>query len=106
MDQHSIIGTSRVIRRVIAECDLIAASRCRVLITGESGVGKEVVARYIHSHSLRRNAPMVTLNCAGVPESLLESQLFGHARGRFTDTQRDWRGILEAAHSGTVMLDE
>jgi len=106
LDQLDLVGTSSVIRGVIAECESIAPSRSKVLITGESGVGKEVFARYIHSRSLRRDAPMITINCAGVPESLLESELFGHVRGSFTDAHRDRRGILEAAHRGTVLLDE
>jgi DNA-binding NtrC family response regulator len=106
MNSLDLVGASSVIRGVIAECDSIAASRSKVLITGESGVGKEVFARYIHSRSLRRDAPMITINCAGVPESLLESELFGHVRGSFTDAHRDRRGILEAANRGTVLLDE
>ena len=106
MDTQDLIGTSSVIRAVIAECEAVATSRSKVLMTGESGVGKEVFAQYIHSRSLRRHAPMITINCAGVPESLLESELFGHVRGSFTDAHRDRRGILEAAHRGTVLLDE
>ncbi len=106
MEPQHVVGASSVIRSVVAECDAIAGSRSKVLITGESGVGKEVFARYIHSRSLRSNAPMVTINCAGVPESLLESELFGHVRGSFTDAHRDRRGILDAAHRGTVLLDE
>jgi transcriptional regulator with PAS, ATPase and Fis domain len=95
-----------MIHGLIAECDSIATSRSKVLITGESGVGKEVFARYIHSRSLRKHAPMIAINCAGVPESLLESELFGHVRGSFTDAHRDRRGILETANHGTVLLDE
>src|SRR5450432_3634915 len=106
MDSLDLVGASSVIRGVIAECDSIAASRSKVLITGERGVGKEVFAGYIHSRSLRRDAPMITLNCAGVPESLLESELFGHVRGSFSDAHCDRRGILEAAHGGTVLLNE
>jgi transcriptional regulator with PAS, ATPase and Fis domain len=99
-------SSSSVMRGLIAECDSIASSRSKVLITGESGVGKEVFAHYIHSRSRRKHAPLITINCAGVPESLLESELFGHVRGSFTDAHRDRRGILEAANRGTVMLDE
>ena len=106
LDPHGLVGTSGVIRELVAECESIATSRAKVLITGESGVGKEVFARYIHSRSLRKHAPMVSINCAGVPESLLESELFGHVRGSFTDAHRDRRGILESAHRGTVLLDE
>jgi DNA-binding NtrC family response regulator len=106
VEPHQVVGTSDALRDLIAQCQSIAASRSKVLITGESGVGKEIFARYIHSHSQRKHAPLITINCAGVPESLLESELFGHMRGSFTDAHRDRRGMLEAAHHGTVLLDE
>ena len=83
-----------------------AESPAKVLITGESGVGKDVVARYIHSHSSRRLAPFVAVNCAGVTETLLESELFGHVKGSFTGAYRDKRGKLQLAHRGTLFLDE
>jgi DNA-binding NtrC family response regulator len=88
------------------EADAVARTNSKILITGESGVGKEVLARYIHAQSLRSEKRMVTINCAGVPETLLESELFGHVRGSFTGAHRDSRGLLEAAHGGTVLLDE
>src|SRR5207245_11703018 len=72
----------------------------------ESGVGKEIVARLLHAGGVRAGAPFITLNCAGVPESLLESELFGHARGSFTGAWRDRSGLLELAHSGTLFMDE
>ena len=106
MDPHPLVGTSSVMRDLMTECESIATSRSKVLLTGESGVGKEVVSHYIHTRSRRKHAPMITINCAGVPESLLESELFGHVRGSFTDAHRDRRGILESAHRGTVLLDE
>jgi len=101
-----LVGRSVGIRLVEEVATDAARSDAKVLITGESGVGKEVVARLIHHGSMRRNFPFVTINCAGVPDTLLESELFGHERGSFTGAYRDKPGLLEAADSGTVFLDE
>ena len=100
------VGRSEVMRALEIEVDCAARSDAKVLITGETGVGKEVVARLIHQRSTRSSAGMVTLNCAGLPDSLLESELFGHARGSFTGAYRDKPGLLEMAPNGTVFLDE
>jgi len=102
----SLIGCSEAIRAVEADVECAARSDAKVLVTGETGVGKEVVARLIHHKSARVAAPMVTVNCAGLPDSLLESELFGHVRGSFTGAYRDKPGLLEMAPSGTVFLDE
>jgi transcriptional regulator with GAF, ATPase, and Fis domain len=93
-------------RSLEAEIDTAARSDAKVLITGETGVGKEVVARLIHQRGARASAALVTLNCAGLPDSLLESELFGHVRGSFTGAYRDKPGLLEMAPNGTVFLDE
>jgi len=102
----ALIGTSSAMQMLRAEIESAARSNAKVLITGETGVGKEVVARHIHMQSRRQAAPFVTVNCAGVPDSLLESEFFGHARGSFTDAYRDNPGLLRQAHRGTVFLDE
>ncbi len=101
-----MLGISAAVRAVEEEVDYAARSGAKVLITGESGSGKEVVARLIHARGARRNAAMVALNCAGLPDSLLESELFGHMRGSFTDAHRDKVGWLERAHGGTIFMDE
>ena len=100
------LGRSPAIRDVLVDAQAIAASDAKVLISGESGVGKEVMARMIHAHSRRRQRPMNTINCAGVPEGLLETEFFGHVRGSFTGADRDHKGFLEQADTGTVLLDE
>ncbi len=101
-----LIGTSPALRGIEEEVECAARSNAKVLLTGESGVGKEVVARLIHQRSARGHSPLVTINCAGVPDTLLESELFGHMRGSFTDAHRDRKGWLEQAHFGTIFMDE
>ncbi|MBM3777401.1 MAG: sigma-54-dependent Fis family transcriptional regulator [Acidimicrobiia bacterium] len=101
-----LIGQSAVIRELKEEIDRVARSDAKVLITGESGSGKEVVARSIHAASRRAMRPFIAVNCAGLPETLLESELFGHVKGSFTGAYRDKAGKLEMADQGTVFLDE
>ena len=102
----ALIGRSQALKVVQQEVEYASRSDAKVLITGASGVGKEVVAHLIHQRSRRRHAPMLTINCAAMPDTLLESELFGHARGSFTDAYRDKRGLFEAASNGTVFMDE
>jgi transcriptional regulator with PAS, ATPase and Fis domain len=102
----TIIGTSAAIGRIRAEIECAARSDAKVLLTGESGVGKDIAARVIHEMSARRQMPLVTINCVSVPDSLLEAEFFGHVRGSFTGAYRDRPGLMEAAHRGTVFLDE
>lgn len=93
-------------RELEQEALLAARSDAKVLITGESGVGKELIAQLIHAQSALRSIPLVTINCAGIPETLLETELFGHARGSFTDAYRDKPGRLKMADKGTIFMDE
>src|SRR5690606_7349890 len=101
-----LIGSSPQMLELKQEIERIARTDAKVLITGESGVGKELVARAIHTHSLRANQAFIAMNCAGLPETLLESELFGHVKGSFTGAYRDKPGKLEAADEGTIFLDE
>ncbi len=102
----AIIGQGRQMQELLAKTTLAAAGDAKVLITGESGVGKDLVAHQIHAQSHRARQRMVSLNCAGLTETLLESELFGHAKGSFTGAFRDKPGRLELAHRGTLFLDE
>ena len=101
-----MVGASTALKMIKADIDRAATTDAKVLITGESGVGKEIVALMLHQRSHRAHAPLVTVNCAGFPESLLETELFGHVKGSFTDAYRDKKGWLETAHGGTIFLDE
>src|ERR1700754_3016855 len=101
-----LTGRSAEVTALEQEIERVARSDAKVLITGESGVGKEIVARAIGSLSLRAHAPFVPVNCAGIPETLLESELFGHLKGSFTGAYRDKPGKLEMASNGTIFLDE
>jgi len=102
----TIIGSSPALRRALALATHAAEKNTKVVITGESGVGKDVMARFIHANSSRASKQFVALNCAGLAETLLESELFGHVRGSFTGAYRDKVGCFELAHQGTVFLDE
>jgi transcriptional regulator with GAF, ATPase, and Fis domain len=101
-----LIGRSPEMVALQQELERVARSDAKVLVTGESGVGKEIVARSIHAHSPRVNHVFAPVNCAGLPETLLESELFGHVKGSFTGAYRDKPGKMETAHMGTVFLDE
>jgi Nif-specific regulatory protein len=103
---RNIIAVSGGFRRVLEAAHRVASSTATVLIHGETGTGKELIARIIHEHSPRANGPFITVNCGALSESLLESELFGHVKGAFTGAVADRKGRFEAAHGGTIFLDE
>src|SRR3954447_7373478 len=104
--QHTMVGESYAMVKLREQVTIAAPTNGRVLIFGENGTGKELVARNIHAMSRRRAAPFVEVNCAAIPEELIESELFGHVRGAFTGAVADRRGKFELAHGGTIFLDE
>jgi len=105
-EQHGLLGTSRAMIALREKIEMIADSRGTVLLTGESGTGKEVAARAIHNAGSRRDGPFIRLNCAAIPETLLEGELFGHERGAFTGAVQARQGKFELADGGTLLLDE
>lgn len=105
-DKVTLLGESASFQRVIELARKVASTDASVFITGESGVGKEVIAQFIHHHSRRSARELVPINCAAIPENLLESEMFGHVEGAFTGAVREKRGLLEAANGGTLFLDE
>jgi two-component system response regulator FlrC len=106
MDDDRVIATDQVTRNLFALAMRVAQTDTTVLLTGESGVGKEVVAKYIHNHSARCSGPFVAINCAAIPDNLLEATLFGYEKGAFTGAQQSQAGKFEQAQGGTLLLDE
>jgi transcriptional regulator with GAF, ATPase, and Fis domain len=104
--RYGIVGDSRAVAEVIERLELVAATRSTVLITGETGTGKELVARAVHHRSAQRDLPFIKVNCAAIPETLLESELFGHVKGAFTDATGTKKGKFSLAHRGSIFLDE
>src|SRR5688500_9840397 len=105
-DSNAFVVANPQMAALLATATRVATSEGKVLITGESGVGKDLVARHVHAHSRRAPRPFIAINCAALTDSLLESELFGHVKGSFTGAYRDKIGKLQAAHRGTIFLDE
>jgi transcriptional regulator with GAF, ATPase, and Fis domain len=103
---YGIVGRSAAVADMIRRIELVSATRSTVLITGETGTGKELVARAIHDRSAQRQMPFVKVNCAAIPDTLLESELFGHVKGAFTDASGTKKGKFALAHRGSIFLDE
>ncbi|MGE0459952.1 MAG: sigma-54-dependent transcriptional regulator [Vicinamibacterales bacterium] len=103
---YGIVGNSRAVRELLARAERVAASKSTVLLTGETGTGKELVARAIHARSAQHDMPLIKVNCAAIPETLLESELFGHTRGAFTGAATSKKGRFALADGGTIFLDE
>jgi anaerobic nitric oxide reductase transcription regulator len=106
IDNQAILGTSEAIQQLLSELDVVAASDLTILLLGETGVGKELFAHRLHLHSNRAGRPLVHVNCAALPESLAESELFGHCKGAFSGASQDRPGRIETAHGSTLFLDE
>ena len=104
--EHGLIAEDARSKQLALVAQRVAATEATVLLTGESGVGKEVVSRYIHQHSARANGPFVAINCAAIPENMLESVLFGYEKGAFTGAYQSKPGKFEQAQGGTLLLDE
>jgi DNA-binding NtrC family response regulator len=104
--KEKIIGNSKALHNILDLAKKVAVTSSNVLVTGESGTGKELMAWYIHSNSLRKDKPFVAINCASIPQSLMESELFGHEKGAYTDAYQLKQGLVEIAKNGTLFLDE
>ncbi len=105
-DHYGIVGKSRAVEELLRKIELVARSKSTVLVTGETGTGKELAARAIHARSAQRDMPLIKVNCAAIPEALLESELFGHVKGAFTGATANRRGRFALADGGTIFLDE
>ncbi len=105
-DDHALIGNAPAFRQLLNTAQLVAATRACVLIRGETGCGKENLARYLHANSPLAQRPFVTVNCANLPGNLVETELFGHRRGAFSNALNDRDGLVRSAHNGTLFLDE